>query len=66
MNIALIHADCLGCLAERERLSPIDTVVLVLSILQGRHTVEEVTRDLCFAHRRRVQDVAAKTDAELP
>lgn len=55
-----LNDDCVLCHAQNEQLGEVDgTVALLMMMLVDGITAEDVHRDLCFAHRRRVDDNVA-------
>jgi len=54
-----LNDDCVLCHAQNEQLGEVDGTVVLLMMLVDGITAEDVHRDLCFAHRRRVDDNVA-------
>lgn len=62
MTIAL-HSDCVCCRARENEaagrfLSAEDATVVILAVLRSGVSAEQVHRDLCFQHRRQVEDAS--------
>jgi hypothetical protein len=56
-----LHEHCVVCQAHARAPNargPGEETIILLGILLDGLTVEELRRDLCFVHRRRVEDVA--------
>lgn len=64
MTIEPLHTDCLVCRSVTEGLTPPQTAVCILSVLASGIPADQAHRDLCFAHRREVEDVARAVVAE--
>lgn len=61
-----MHHLCVGCLArEQPDETAEEATMTLLAMLLGGHTVEDFTSELCFAHRRHIDDAAARVRAVL-
>jgi hypothetical protein len=56
MLVVAMHSDCVACQASAENLTGEQATLTALATLRTQHSVEEVIRDLCFRHRRIVED----------
>jgi hypothetical protein len=59
-----MHRDCVACLSAADCLEPGEEVLTLLAMLCGGQPLEQIYEDLCFRHRRDVDD-AAKAVAAL-
>lgn len=54
-----IHPNCVGCANACEGFGGADaSLILLAMLLSGRHSLDELRRDLCFVHRRTVEGVS--------
>lgn len=59
MGGVVLHKDCVGCLAENTTDNrPGDEALALLATLASGIPFEQVIDDLCFVHRRCVEDAA--------
>ena len=57
MTVVALHEDCVMCLTnERRDLSPPEAVMVVLMMLGRDVPGEQIIRDLCFSHRRELDE----------
>lgn len=56
MSTHPIHFDCVACLAKGE--SGEHATLALMSLLHAESDYDQVLRDLCFFHRRRVESTA--------
>lgn len=57
-EVETFSPDCVACIAKANKLPPNDAALSVLAILESGHDLEDVVRDLCFYHRRKMNDCA--------
>lgn len=56
MTTRPLHPDCIGCLQRVEPLSDQDPALVLLAMLMSGSTIEKIYQNLCFSHRRLVDD----------
>jgi hypothetical protein len=56
-----LHFDCIGCQAQTDGSSTTEAVLAVLAVLLGGIVdLETMRADLCFFHRRLVEDAVRR------
>ena len=64
--IAAMHEDCVMCLpVERDLSSPEEAMVLLMMLARGIPG-EQIIRDLCFVHRRELDECVKRWMKEEP
>ncbi len=58
MKAKPLHFDCVVCQARVNEVDGEHATLVILSMLYTDSTPMGIHRDLCFAHRRRVESVA--------
>lgn len=66
MNAIALHEDCVVCLASAEGRSSEDGTKIVLMMLCRGVEPEQIHRDLCFKHRREVEDAVRRWEEADP
>jgi hypothetical protein len=59
-----LHFNCVACRAASEGDGGEIATLSILVMIHDDCTPEAIHRDLCFTHRRRVEDAVAKAKAE--
>jgi hypothetical protein len=62
--VEALHFNCVACRAASSEETAETATLVMLVIVHDDLTAEEIHRDLCFAHRRRVEDATRKAQAE--
>jgi hypothetical protein len=56
-----MHFECIACHARSSNNTPEECILATVSSMMADNiSIETVYRDLCFVHRRRVDDVIGK------
>lgn len=66
MTVHALHEDCVVCLANEEGCTVERHTRVLLLMLQSGVEVEGIIRDLCFVHRRLVEDDGRVALEEVP
>lgn len=64
MDATPFHFNCVVCQSVAKQLTGKEAALTLLAMLRDDTSPEEMHRDLCFAHRRIVEDVSRSMQAE--
>jgi hypothetical protein len=65
VSIHVFHDDCVACRVVGEAISAVEqTIVLLAMLTASQSTVESITADLCFKHRRMLEQVVKHLEDE--
>ena len=64
MEMRVFHHDCVACLAKSSNGTPEEETVILITMMQTGHDPIILYRDLCFMHRRCVDNAVKRIEDE--
>lgn len=65
-SVVALHEDCVVCLAREGKFDGQGAVKILLMMLGRGVDGEQIVRDLCFAHRREIDELVKQWVKEEP